>query len=121
MVFKDLFDSVLEEEKRVGDYQYNNTVVNIYFNEGPIPHVHVISGNGESHPRLDRADYLVHKDERFFVGKEKKVFDDFMASPNKEKPNITNWKWCIDKWNEVSQFKAKTTEKPDYTQLPDKR
>ena len=111
----------MEEEKRVGDYQYNNTVVNIYFNEGPVPHVHVVSKNGESHPRLDSADYLVHKNEHFFINDEKKAFDDFMASPSKEKPDITNWKWCVEKWDDANKFKIKATEKPDYTQLPDKQ
>lgn len=119
MIFKDLLDSILEEEERaIG--KFLDFKVMVFYDEGDIPHCHLKSNSRVAHPRLDEPGYLYHNGDVSLNSKERKLFDRFMSARNILFPELTNWECCALEWNKYSKRKITSTEKPDYTQLPDK-
>ena len=87
-----------------------------------IPHIHVFTAkHKKSAPRLDIADYFIHEDKRYKMNsKEKAAFDIFMSTKCKHNPELTNWQFCIIRWNETHPRKLsfELKNKSNYLNLP---
>ena len=125
MNISEIINSILNEEVKVGDFESTGGKWEIScFNrcERDIPHIHVFTAkHKKSAPRLDIADYFIHEDKRYKMNsKEKTAFDIFMSAKCKHNPELTNWQFCIIRWNETHPRKLsfELKNKPNYLNLP---
>ena len=117
---------LLNEEMDIGDYISDGGEWQVEcFNRGErdTPHVHIITPKRKySAPRLDIAEYFIHENKRYIMNsKEKKDFEEFMNDISRFDKNLTNWQFCVKRWNLTQpsnkQLSFDLKDKPNYLQL----
>lgn len=101
----------------------------VRYNEGPIPHVHIISKDRKIDiaVKLDKYEYFTHPGapDRFKNKRSCIIFNNWCQLPNFEYDGNTNWKACTQEWNSHhNHSKYIITDdivQPDYSKLNDKR
>lgn len=123
---KEIIDRLLQldEMPGVGDFKTGGVTykVVIYYNEGPVPHIHLIplDSNKKSDEiciKLDSPEYFHHGSYQETLNhKERREFNNFMHS--KHKRSGTNWDILADLWDDAfPNNPVKSEECPDYNQL----
>lgn len=122
-------DEFLNEETigKVNIKKLGDCTVHVYSGEGKIPHVHVISKNGdfETCVCLNTNKHFIHGKytDKFTNGKQRKAFDKFMNSKSKENPDMTNWEVSSMAWNlsnvDALKIQWQNNPTPDYKNMTD--
>lgn len=129
ITFKDDFYKSIEVSK--GNHRFNTKrigecKVEVYTNEGQIPHFHIYNKNHsfESCIRIYDNHYFSHggKYRSILSGSQAKELDYWLRLQNSKDPNITNWSFIVKEWerNNINcRFpqNKKVSIQPDYSKM----
>ena len=117
-----LQDSALVEMAEIG--RVDTLIIRVYGNEGPIPHFHFVSKNGEidGYIRIDKPEYFSHGNHQSrLTGKNLKNMINFLNAPHRRlgKHGYTNWDVICIYWDDsnVDYLVPEDRVMPDYSQL----